>query len=415
MKKQLSRTVLLITTGALIFSVILSAVLFRQREVQAARSGLKSELALLDTQRQITDAEVLMKQFESSVPDQRLTLIASDGTVLADTVDSVTENHADRPEIKEAKETGEGESIRYSETTGMAMLYVARRFSDGVIGRAAMPLSSIYSLVLQSIVVLLVAIAVLVWIVHMIAKRWAEETVTPIEAKQEKLETIRSEFAANVSHELKTPLTSIKGFTDMLSSGMVSDPEDQQRFLTMIGVEVDRLMEMINDLLKLSELESVAMPRPDDRAELLSVCRDVAALLDSAAKRKNIQLTVAGYEAVAGIPPARLRELVMNLVENGIKYTEEGGTVTVIAEQKEQSVLLTVSDTGIGIPSVAQDRIFERFYRVDKGRARSEGGSGLGLAIVKHITQLYGGTIHLESKLGEGTTIVVSLPAAGSQ
>ncbi|MGI6013923.1 MAG: sensor histidine kinase [Oscillospiraceae bacterium] len=415
MKKQLSRTVLLITTGALIFSVILSAVLFRQREVQAARSGLKSELALLDTQRQITDAEVLMKQFESSVPDQRLTLIASDGTVLADTVDSVTENHADRPEIKEAKETGEGESIRYSETTGMAMLYVARRFSDGVIGRAAMPLSSIYSLVLQSIVILLVAIAVLVWIVHMIAKRWAEETVTPIEAKQEKLETIRSEFAANVSHELKTPLTSIKGFTDMLSSGMVSDPEDQQRFLTMIGVEVDRLMEMINDLLKLSELESVAMPRPDDRAELLSVCRDVAALLDSAAKRKNIQLTVAGYEAVAGIPPARLRELVMNLVENGIKYTEEGGTVTVIAEQKEQSVLLTVSDTGIGIPSVAQDRIFERFYRVDKGRARSEGGSGLGLAIVKHITQLYGGTIHLESKLGEGTTIVVSLPAAASQ
>lgn len=411
MKKQFSRVVVFITTAALLVAIVASAILFRQREVQAARSGLKSELLLLDTQWQSESAEEMIAAFQTQIPDQRLTLVAPDGSVLGDTVDDVTENHASRPEIAEAMEKGEGESIRYSDTTGTPMLYVAYQFDDGVIGRAAMPLFSVYTLILQSMAILFVLLAAVVWVVHLIAKRWAEETVTPIERKQEKLEHVRSEFAANVSHELKTPLTSIKGFTDMLSSGMVHNPEDQQRFLTMIGVEVDRLMEMINDLLKLSELETVSIPRPDDRAELLSVCREVSSVLEPAAEQKHIKLTVAGYEVTANIPPARLRELAMNLVENSIKYTEEGGMVTVLVEQKEESALLTVSDTGIGIPEAAQDRVFERFYRVDKGRTRAEGGSGLGLAIVKHITQLYGGTIHLESEVGKGTTVVVSLPA----
>ena len=252
----------------------------------------------------------------------------------------------------------------------------------------------------------------------LLARKLAVSTAQPLELKQEeldqegeKLQTVRSEFAANVSHELKTPLTSIKGFTDMLSSGMVKDPEDQKRFITMIGVEVDRLVELINDVLKLSELESVAMPQPDDRASVLAVAGEAREFLKPMAERAGVTVSLAGVETQVAMAPGRLRELLTNLMENGIKYNEPGGRVDVGVRQTDGRVFITVADTGIGIPKEAQERVFERFYRVDKGRARKTGGTGLGLAIVKHITQLYGGAVTLESEPGQGTTLTLEFPA----
>ncbi len=412
MKKQLTRATLMITALALLLSGVLSILFFRQREIAAAHRGLDETLAILDAQRMVTDPADLERQFAIAAPERRLTLIAPDGTVLADTVTDTEENHATRAEVAAAAKTGAGEAIRKSDTTGITYLYVARRFTDGVVGRVAIPLESINGLIIQGTLVLLVAAAAALILTNLLARRWAEGTAKPIEARQEKLENVRSEFAANVSHELKTPLTSIKGFTDMLSSGMVTDPKDQKRFYTMIGVEVDRLMELIGDLLKLSELESVAMPRPDDRADCLAVCRNTAQALETMAKEKQVALAVEGDTVYAAIAPSRLREVAANLMENGIKYTEPGGSVTVTVAQREGMALLTVADTGIGIPAEAQGRVFERFYRVDKGRARTAGGSGLGLAIVKHIAQLYGGSVALKSEIGRGSCFTVSIPLA---
>ena len=412
MSKKLSRAVLLITAMALLISGALSVVFTRHREMESARDSLSNTLAILNAQRQETDVEELVRQISAAVPELRLTFISPQGEVLSDTDANTDENHADRPEVEDAMRTGVGEDTRRSATTGVTYVYVALRFSDDVIGRAAMPISSVNSLLLQAAVVQLITAAVVLLVTRLVARRWAHETAAPIEAKQEKLENVRSEFAANVSHELKTPLTSIKGFTDMLVTGMVTDPADQKRFYTMIGVEVDRLMELINDLLKLSELENVAMPRPDDRAEVLTVCQNAAEALTAMAQSREIAFTVTGESVDAAIPAARLREVVLNLMENSLKYTEKGGKVTVTVGREGSKALLTVADNGIGIPQEAQKRVFERFYRVDKGRARQAGGSGLGLAIVKHITQLYGGTLKLKSAVGVGTTITITLPRA---
>ncbi len=225
-------------------------------------------------------------------------------------------------------------------------------------------------------------------------------------------EGIRSEFTANVSHELKTPLTSIKGFTDMLSSGMVQGEEDQKRFLTMIGVEVDRLIDLINDILKISELESAAITQHSESSDALIAAREVQELLTPAAEGAGVSLTVGGEHAMAAIPADRMKELLLNLMENGVKYNEPGGRVDVRVMARPDRVVIEVSDTGIGIPAEAQGRVFERFYRVDRGRARKNGGTGLGLAIVKHMVQLYGGALSLESKLGAGSTFTVMLPRA---
>lgn len=225
-------------------------------------------------------------------------------------------------------------------------------------------------------------------------------------------EGIRSEFTANVSHELKTPLTSIKGFTDMLASGIVVSPEDQKRFLTMISVEVDRLIDLINDILKVSELESVAIDQCEETSEPLAAANEVAAFLAPVAQKAQVAVQVKGEAFETAIPYARLKELLLNLMENGIKYNEPGGRVDVALEQEGGFARITVSDTGIGIPEECQARVFERFYRVDKGRARKNGGTGLGLAIVKHIVVLYGGRMALQSKLGEGSSFTIWLPLA---
>lgn len=225
-------------------------------------------------------------------------------------------------------------------------------------------------------------------------------------------EHIRSDFTANVSHELKTPLTSIKGFTDMLSSGMVTEPEDQKRFFSLIGVEVDRLIALINDILKISELDSVAIDQEGGSAPLLATAREAADLLDLKAKEQEVTLTVSGDECTAALSPDRLREVILNLAENGIKYNRPGGQVSITTGCENGQAVLTVSDTGIGIPPESLDRIFERFYRVDRGRTRKAGGTGLGLAIVKHIVALYGGHIQVESQLDQGTTFRITLPCA---
>ncbi|NCB62843.1 MAG: hypothetical protein EOM52_04395 [Clostridia bacterium] len=419
MKKRLTTYIFLIAALGIALSSAFGVWSSHQRELDTARQTLGELLDLMDAQDYYTDAEKWAAQFATAAPDKRLTIIAPDGTVLSDTYGEVTANHATRPEFQEALATGRGEAIRTSGTMGTTVLYEARRFTDGNVGRVAMSIASVNALFLRGITGFAVAALAALALALLLARKLAVKTAAPIEEETEqlhregeKLQSVRSEFAANVSHELKTPLTSIKGFTDMLSSGMVKNPEDQKRFITMIGVEVDRLIELINDVLKISELESVVIPQSDDRADLLNVAREAVEFLAPAAKKAGVDIRVSGEDAAAAVAPARLRELVQNLVENGIKYNVPGGRVDVTVSRGAGKVTIAVSDTGIGIPEEARERVFERFYRVDKGRNRKTGGTGLGLSIVKHITMLYGGTIALESELGKGTAVTVSFPEA---
>ena len=573
MKKRLIGATLVTVLVALLVSSAAGVWVFHQREMAAARQNLEELLILMDAQSAITDPEGIIEQFVQAAPEKRLTIIDVDGTVLADTEadPAAMENHADRSEVKQAALTGWGEALRPSESVGVTMLYEAKRFADGMVGRASMNVSSIDSLVLNSAGGFLAAALVALVVALLMASRMARMVLRPlnvvgdalqgvldgnqdrealtryegddevrpllryidklverlgdhinqIRAERDKVslilecmdeglilldeagsvlalnraakrlfgvgedsdgssvllltrsralrqalqtvradktpvvldiedpafgerslrmflspvsgrqyegesvgcsilisdvtdlkqaEGIRSEFTANVSHELKTPLTSIKGFTDMLSTGMVKDPEDQKRFFSMIGVEVDRLIELINDILKLSELESVAIEQCEERADVLEATKAAETLLSQAAASAGITLSVAGMPAEAAIPAGRLKELMLNLMENGVKYNEPGGRVDVRVSADERFVTATVSDTGIGIPEEARQRIFERFYRVDKGRARKNGGTGLGLAIVKHILQLYGGSVSVESEPGRGSAFTVKLP-----
>ena len=218
----------------------------------------------------------------------------------------------------------------------------------------------------------------------------------------------RREFTANVSHELKTPLQGIIGSAELLENGMVQ-PDDVPRFVGHIRSEAQRLVTLINDILRLSELDEGGS-LPTEPVELLALCRDTANSLEAAAQKRGITVAVTGDEV--SVPGVRrlLTETVFNLCDNAIKYNRDGGSVTVAVGRDGGEAVVTVSDTGIGIPAEHQGRVFERFYRVDKSHSKASGGTGLGLSIVKHAVRYHHGTVTLDSREGEGTTFTIRLP-----
>jgi two-component system phosphate regulon sensor histidine kinase PhoR len=225
-----------------------------------------------------------------------------------------------------------------------------------------------------------------------------------------KLEKMRSDFVSNVSHELKTPLTSIKGFVDTLKGGALENKETALRFLEIIDIESDRLYRLINDILLLSEIET--MEREPDKTEvhINEIVDEVVEMLALKASDKNLMLKkrIEG-DFYINANADRIKQMFINLVDNAIKYTEVG-EVEVSLEAEGSWIKTTVSDTGIGFDEKYKERLFERFYRVDKGRSRSYGGTGLGLSIVKHIVLLYKGKISVDSTPGKGTRFEILLP-----
>ena len=228
--------------------------------------------------------------------------------------------------------------------------------------------------------------------------------------EQEQRDELRREFTANVSHELKTPLTSISGIAEIMQSGMVK-PEDIQSFAGDFYQEAQRLIALVEDIIRLSRLDEGAESLEREPVNLLSVAQDVARRLDSAAQKAGVTLKVMGLSVeVRGIPSV-LDEMVYNLCDNAIKYNHPGGTVNVtVAPADDGSAEVTVEDTGIGIPVEDQSRVFERFYRVDKSHSKEIGGTGLGLSIVKHGASLHGAQIHMDSQVGRGTSVQLLFP-----
>jgi two-component system phosphate regulon sensor histidine kinase PhoR len=226
-----------------------------------------------------------------------------------------------------------------------------------------------------------------------------------------KLESIRKDFVANVSHELKTPITSIKGFIETLKEGGIEDEETRNHFYDIINMETERLIELVEDILTLSFLDNESKTRTISK-EFIDVKLEIqkaAYMLERACREKRIELKLNIQENLPKICFNKdyFRQMNINLLSNAIKYSDDGGEIEIKALLEENKIRLSISDTGIGIPSADIDRIFERFYRVDKGRARKEGGTGLGLAIVKHIAQSQGAEITVESTVEKGTTFTI--------
>ena len=228
--------------------------------------------------------------------------------------------------------------------------------------------------------------------------------------EKEAQEQYRREFTANVSHELKTPLTSISGIAEIIRNGIVR-PEDIPHFAGKIYDESQRLITLIGDIIKLSRLDENQVPMERESVDLLETARDVVQQLASVARKNGVTLVTNGSHGVVNGVPQVLGEMVYNLCENAVKYNRPGGRVWVDVRQAADHVELCVKDTGIGIPAAEQGRIFERFYRVDKSHSKAVGGTGLGLSIVKHGAALHHAAIHVDSEPGEGTAITLTFPA----
>jgi two-component system phosphate regulon sensor histidine kinase PhoR len=221
---------------------------------------------------------------------------------------------------------------------------------------------------------------------------------------------MRRDFVANVSHELKTPLSAIRGYAETLREGALDDPPASRRFVERILAQCARLQALLDDLLTLSRLESVEQTPSCEPVDLDALARRAVELVAPLAQQREVTLESSGAGGSLLGDPDALERMLLNLLENAIKYNRAGGKVDLSLSANDGAAEITVEDTGIGISPETLPRIFERFYRVDKGRSRDQGGTGLGLAIVKHVAQTHGGKVDVESELGKGTRFRVTLP-----
>ncbi len=225
-----------------------------------------------------------------------------------------------------------------------------------------------------------------------------------------KSEEIRREFSANVSHELKTPLTTIRGFGEMMENGIISDEADVRKYGGTIYREASRLLTLINDIMRLSEIEEENPHALNESVDLLEAARDCEEILQSKAADHEVTIEINGTKTLVRGSRTYLTELLLNLMDNSVKYNRSGGMVRVTVDSLPECARIVVEDNGIGISEADTERVFERFYRVDKSRSKETGGTGLGLSIVKHVVSLHGGDLKVFSELGKGTRITVTLP-----
>ncbi len=374
------------------------------------------------------------------VPDSeeiRVTVIRKDGTVLYDneTESGGLENHSARPEVRSAKKEGEGIAIRRSDTLEKDMYYFALRLDNGMILRISKEADSIWR-VFVNVMEGIAGVAVLMFLVCLFLAHYItagivrpieylanhmedagkidtyEELVPFISTIQKQHEDIlksarmRQEFTANVTHELKTPLTSISGYAELIETGLAGENE-VKRFAGGIRRSADRLLTLINDIIRLSELDSDQMELSFSEVDLYEIAADCVEMLRFTAENHDVTIEMHGYHCTLQADRGMIEELVYNLCDNAIRYNRAGGRVDVTAGLCGNRICLSVKDTGIGISEKDQSRVFERFYRADRSHSRKTGGTGLGLAIVKHIAAHHHAEIKLASEPGKGTEITV--------
>ena len=426
----------------LVCTAVLCIFVFHKAFIEQAWQSLEYQTALIAAIYQDNP-----QNLENISPQEiRLTLISPDGDVLYETAtdQQTMENHIGRPEIQEALESGVGQDIRDSQTMGYQTYYYAQRLSDGNILRIAQDSQSLWSIYDEALPAILLSCLLMMGIAAITAGILTRTLIQPVLKMTEDLdhiqenvpyrelapfaeaihsdrvlrennEKMRQEFTANVSHELKTPLTSISGYAELIETGMVK-PEDVAEFGSKIHREASRMIRLVNDILQLSHLDSV---RPEGEAvtmetvDLLELARDCVERQKVNARHAYVARRYWGESAPGLGFRTLLEELCQNLCDNAIRYNRPGGKVQLaVGCTRDGHAYLTVRDNGIGIPKDAQSSVFERFYRVDKSRSKATGGTGLGLAIVKNIARIHNARIKLESEVGVGTTITVTFELA---
>lgn len=388
--------------------------------------------------------------------DTRLTMISSDGEVLYDNFDdSINENHLQREEIKEASKNGTGSSVRYSETMEQNYLYVAEYDAqEQTYVRLAMPFSGVSQSALMLLPSFFIAFVIAFFFVWLMSKRMADSILKPLQEisavirkadfGKEKIEfqnysyselqeitdalqtmnnqiaknlenlerekQIRQEFFTNASHELKTPLTSIRGYSELLRQHAITDPDQIDHCLDCVLKESDHMTKLINDILTISKLEAKDYVVQKSHIKLKDLLENVLNSLSVQAKAMNLDIDASCENVTVYANLDHIQGILYNLISNAIKYNKPNGKIIIIIKERLDNILIKVMDTGIGISKEDQVKVFQRFYRVDKQRSKIVAGTGIGLAIVKHIVQFYNGSISLKSKENEGTSIEISLP-----
>ena len=418
-------------TAVLILSVFYSYSDNQLKEqLRVVESVVENQLAQDD------DTDFISNHIDKNV---RITLVAKDGTVIADSQESANKlgNHLNRQEIQQAIKNGEATVTRHSDTQGKKVYYFAKQLDNGNILRVSAEAKSIGKffsdyiiyIFLCIIVVIVAAVFVSMGITKSIVKPItqlgqsldnidkfkSDEELKPLvnallqqKKKQKMLDKQKKQFTANVSHELKTPLTSIAGYAELIETGMAK-PEDIKPFAGVIRKQALRLVNLSEDIIQLSQLEeSDDEDMSFESVNLYEIAQRCVEALNINAINKGVTLNLTGEECYIRGKAQLVEELVYNLCDNAIRYNKENGNVTVTVNPLEKGASVSVKDTGIGIPKKYQERIFERFFRVDKSRSKATGGTGLGLAIVKHITQLHDAKLEISSEEGKGTEIIVT-------
>lgn len=418
-------------TAVLILSVFYSYSDNQLKEqLRVVESVVENQLAQDD------DTAFISNHIDKNV---RITLVAKDGTVIADSQESVNKlgNHLNRQEIQQAIKNGEATVTRHSDTQEKKVYYFAKQLDNGNVLRVSAEAKSIGKffsdyiiyIFLCIIVVIVAAVFVSMGITKSIVKPItqlgqsldnidkfkSDEELKPLvnsllqqKKKQKMLDKQKKQFTANVSHELKTPLTSIAGYAELIETGMAK-PEDIKPFAGVIRKQALRLVSLSEDIIQLSQLEeSDDEDMSFESVNLYEIAQRCVEALNINAINKGVTLNLTGEECYIRGKAQLVEELVYNLCDNAIRYNKENGNVTVTVNPLEKGASVSVKDTGIGIPKKYQERIFERFFRVDKSRSKATGGTGLGLAIVKHITQLHDAKLEISSEEGKGTEIIVT-------
>ena len=439
--------------GVALVVTVAASLIYQSAFLADEHDQLAGECRMLSSLLNLTDDDAAMLA-RLDLGDVRVTLIDPDGTVTYDSLADASElpSHADRPEVVSAFENGTGSSERGSDTVGYMSIYEAERLDSGQVVRLSVDRAGVMAFLFQDLVLLVLFAVVLVGASWLVTRWLSRRFVQPIleidpssgdgvapyveldplvnrlnEQHAELVQRMsqiqdaadmRREFTANVTHELKTPIASISGAAELIRDG-IAKPKDVPGFAGRIYDDARRLSSLVSDILTLSKLDeteragSRELFEPSESVNLLAVARDVADRLASKARKAKVDVSVEGVSMNVRGNPRLLDELVSNLCDNAIRYNRSGGKVFVwVLPSNGGGTCLRVSDTGIGIPEASQDKVFERFYRVDKGRSRDMGGTGLGLAIVKHAAAYHGATVALESKVDKGTTITVTFPCA---
>lgn len=435
MKKKINRNLMGIASLAIFLTLGLTLAIYFQLMQKQIMEDLRTHVHILSSSDYVL--EYLEDNYNPAKDQLRITVVSEAGEVLYESgADAKSmENHMARPEIQEAVRKGEGKAVRRSDTIGTLTFYYAERQDSGNVIRIARDFayfSRVFTHLAPEMIAVFAGIFILCIVLgHYMTKRFIEpiemlaedvdraermqtypeiqpfiETINQQHRALKRSSKLRQEFTANVSHELKTPLTSISGYAELIEAEIATG-EDTVRFAGEIHKNSQRLLTLINDILRLSQLDSVEEYLDTEPVELYGMALNCRDMLQMQAGKNRITMKVKGGSQMIQANRQMMDELIFNLCDNAIRYNNTGGEVLVTVGKEDGAVFLSVKDTGIGISEKDQERIFERFYRVDKSRSKQTGGTGLGLAIVKHIAVLHNAQISVSSKLGVGTDIKV--------